>query len=108
MPYTFCLSSLTTKPPHQRKTDFAQINGSKVNVNVKFTSADQPLVTSDHENITDVITITLNTFDVQMPQLDFFRTQNIFAPGKQVIDVQKLMVPNDLVMVGNIKGPDDV
>lgn len=37
---------------------------------------------------TGVISITLDTFDVHMPQLDFFRTQNIFAPGKQMIDIQ--------------------
>ncbi|KAI9040186.1 uncharacterized protein KD926_008509 [Aspergillus affinis] len=84
------------------KTDFAQISGNTINTSVRFGTDNQPTVSSDHENITGLINFQLDTFDLHMPQLNFFRTQNIFAPGKQMINVKKLMLPYDLVMVGDI------
>ncbi|EAW17008.1 uncharacterized protein NFIA_003640 [Aspergillus fischeri NRRL 181] len=84
------------------KTDFAEINGNVINATIKFGANDQPKVTFDRKNFDRLISFKLDTFDLHMPQLNFFRTQNIFAPGKQMINAKKLMLPYDLVLLGDI------
>lgn len=40
-----------------------------------------------------------------LPQLDFFRTQNVFAPGKTAIEATRTIAPYDFVVLGDIPHP---
>lgn len=75
-----------------------------MNTTLGFGAHDQPTIKSDDTNARNLVHINLDTFDLHMPQLDFFRAQNIFAPGRQMVNAKKLMLPYDLVLVGDIEG----
>lgn len=67
-----------------------------------FESADQPPTKSNIDISPIKAEINLPTFTVDLPELNFFSTQNIFAPGERFIQVSDLMFPSDLVLCGNM------
>lgn len=73
---------------------------SKINVELSFKDEDQPTVTYTQEK---GLYLKLSKFDINPPPLDFFMTQNIFAPGKTLIKVSEVMLPSDLVLLGRIE-----
>lgn len=51
------------------------------------------------------VDITLNKFHFDLPELNFFRTSNIFSPGKRLMNITDIMLPYDLVLLGQIETP---
>lgn len=70
---------------------------------IKFTKDDQPDGTKGDQNV--VINTTLYEFDLKLPELDYFRTTNLFAPGKHMIDASEMMFPFDFVILGKVATP---
>lgn len=51
------------------------------------------------------MTTDLYKFDLKLPDLDYFRATNIFAPGRHMIDAKSVMFPYDLVILGDVAEP---
>lgn len=51
------------------------------------------------------VEITLKDFGATFPPLNFFVTQNIFVPGKRFINVTDVMIPHDVLLLGQMAKP---
>ncbi|KAJ4269006.1 hypothetical protein NW762_003079 [Fusarium torreyae] len=97
---------------------FAAINDESLNITLSFEDpADEPTLTFTPEerdvpwgeNAKLVIGIpaelkelrmALTPFAMSFPKLDFFETQNVFAPGTRFITAKNVLFPDDLVLTG--------
>ncbi|EGD87448.1 hypothetical protein H112_05992 [Trichophyton rubrum D6] len=93
--------TLSCEIPTKTKT-LATVEGDTMKFTLAFESADQPPTKSDIDISPIKAEINLPTFTVDLPELNFFSTQNIFAPGERFIQVSDLMFPSDLVLCGNM------
>lgn len=48
--------------------------------------------------------VKFKIFDMALPDINFFRTQNILAPGEQFITPKNTMCPCDLFILGSVEG----
>ncbi|KAE8153212.1 hypothetical protein BDV25DRAFT_127410 [Aspergillus avenaceus] len=81
-------------------SDLTSLHDDKISWNISFTDSNQPDGTKGDQNIG--VNVTLYKFDLNLPDLDYFRTTNIFAPGRHMIDATDINFPYDLMILGNI------
>ncbi|OOO11136.1 hypothetical protein OAory_01076060 [Aspergillus oryzae] len=84
-------------------TELATLHDDMISWNIKFGKENQPDGTKGDQNIQ--ANLKLYEYDLKLPDLDYFRTTNIFAPGKHMIDAKDMMFPYDLIILGDLAGP---
>lgn len=87
----------------QNSTELATLHDDMISWNIKFGKENQPDGTKGDQNIQ--ANLKLYEYDLKLPDLDYFRTTNIFAPGKHMIDAKDMMFPYDLIILGDLAGP---
>ncbi|PLB46179.1 hypothetical protein P170DRAFT_429321 [Aspergillus steynii IBT 23096] len=84
-------------------TPVATISGDKLEFNIQFTSANQPDASFSNVGPADLTgSVTFPEFDLKLPDLDFFQTQNVLAPGEDFIKAEDTMCPCDLFVLGSM------
>ncbi|PIG90081.1 hypothetical protein AARAC_001874 [Aspergillus arachidicola] len=84
-------------------TELATLHDDMISWNIKFEKENQPDGTKGDQNIQ--ANLKLYEYDLKLPDLDYFRTTNIFAPGKHMIDAKDMMFPYDFIILGDLAGP---
>ncbi|KAH8429873.1 uncharacterized protein LDX57_007546 [Aspergillus melleus] len=98
-PYT----SQITGSIKANSTPVATISGDTLKFNIQFTSANQPDASFSDVGPADLTgSVTFPELDLKLPDLDFFQTQNVLAPGEDFIKAQDTMCPCDLFVLGSM------
>ena len=113
------IQCVTNKSPvHKTTRPFATISGDSVNISLAFRDPDdEPSVSFTPLDVpykpgtmpSDEIPlemrqlrVRLTPFEMNFPKLDFFATQNVFAPGTRFMTAKQVMFPDDLVLTGTM------
>ncbi|GKZ33661.1 hypothetical protein AbraIFM66950_003690 [Aspergillus brasiliensis] len=84
-------------------TPVATVSGDTLKFDIQFTSDDQPNASFSNVGAADMSgSVKFPTFDLGLPDLDFFQTQNVLAPGEHFIKAEDTMCPCDLFVLGSM------
>ncbi|OJJ37867.1 hypothetical protein ASPWEDRAFT_39592 [Aspergillus wentii DTO 134E9] len=79
-------------------------NNDHLEFKIAFTEKNQP-----NAKFTDIGgagasgSVSFQTFDMNLPDINFFRTQNVVAPGEDIITPKSTMCPCDLFIFGSME-----
>ncbi|KAF7593542.1 hypothetical protein BBP40_011270 [Aspergillus hancockii] len=82
-------------------TPVATVCGSSLRFNIQFASDNQPDASFSNVGPADLTgSVKFQTFDLNLPDIDFFQAQNVLAPGESFIKAEDTMSPCDLFVLG--------
>ncbi|KAK3297294.1 uncharacterized protein B0H64DRAFT_457363 [Chaetomium fimeti] len=99
---------------------FATISGDSLDISLAFRDpTDQPKLNFKaeyrkrpwyvHREMVDYVpdrlhklSVKLTPFELSFPKLDFFATQNVFAPGTRFMTATQVLFPHDVVLAGKM------
>jgi hypothetical protein len=87
----------------QEPRNLAKLGDNTVNFSLDFDKGNRPLVETKLSDLQ--VTCSLPELHLNLPELDYFRTTNVFCPGQKVIEVTACMVPFDFVLLGHVMVP---
>ncbi|KAK2882472.1 hypothetical protein FQN49_000302 [Arthroderma sp. PD_2] len=98
----YSTAEIESKVPERTKA-LAAATGYNIDFDINFDSGDQPSTYFTNGNLSVVKPhVSFHEFKIALPQLNFFSTQNIFAPGERFINVSDLMFPSDFILLGHM------
>ncbi|BCS02075.1 uncharacterized protein AKAW2_60339S [Aspergillus luchuensis] len=98
-PYT----ATTTGSIKANSMPIATVSGDTLKFDIQFTSDNQPNASFSNVGPADMSgSVEFPTFNLELPDLNFFQTQNVLAPGEHFIKAEDTMCPCDLFVLGSM------
>ncbi|TWU71795.1 hypothetical protein ED733_000106 [Metarhizium rileyi] len=94
---TFDLSIKTKEP-----RSFLSIQNDRIAATMTFDAEGTEKRTGKDGDDTLKVGLLFPSFELCLDELDYFRTTNVFFPGRHMIDSKRAMFPGDLVILGDI------
>ncbi|OAA39344.1 hypothetical protein NOR_06182 [Metarhizium rileyi] len=94
---TFDLSIKTKEP-----RSFLSIQNDRIAATMTFDAEGTEKRTGKDGDDTLKVGLLFPSFELRLDELDYFRTTNVFFPGRHMIDSKRAMFPGDLVILGDI------
>ncbi|EAQ86629.1 predicted protein [Chaetomium globosum CBS 148.51] len=112
-------ASVTSTMPGE-PCPFATISGDTLDISLAFRDpTDQPKLSFEalyrkrpwyaHREMVKYVPgelhklrVRLTPFEMKFPKLDFFATQNVFAPGTRFMTATQVLLPHDIVLAGKM------
>lgn len=101
----------------QKGKQFGTLSGDTINLELDYDTTDKPVVHTkplptsgdglhvpkmEIPDAFDGISFTLPSFKTKLTGLNFFSAQNVFVPGVRFIKATQVMVPHDVLLIGEM------